>query len=57
MATKSDFIFRYRIRNWAEYNRALVRRDSLTFWIDEEAVRVWRDAGGTGPRGGRPRTS
>jgi len=55
MASKSDFIFRYRIRNWPEYNRALVRRGSLTFWVDEQAVRGWRDAGGTGPRGGRLR--
>jgi hypothetical protein len=55
MATKSDFVFRYRVRNWAEYNRALVRRGSLTFWIDEQAVGGWRDSGATGPRGGRPR--
>ena len=44
-----------RVRNWAEYNRALIRRGSLTFWVDEQAVREWRDSGSTGPRGGRPR--
>ena len=52
MARKSDFVLRYRIRNWTEYNRALVRRGSLTFWIDEQAVRGWRDPGTTGPRSG-----
>jgi len=35
---KSDFIFRYRMRNWPAYNRALVRRGSITFWVDENAV-------------------
>jgi len=55
MASKSDFIFRYRVRNWPEYNRALVRRGSLTFWVDEQAVRGWRAESQSGPRGGRPR--
>jgi len=35
---KSDFIFRYRVRNWPVYNRALVGRGNLTLWIDEQAV-------------------
>ncbi len=52
---KFDFIFRYRVRNWPEYNRALVRRGSLTLWVDEQAVQAWRDASGSGTRGGRPR--
>ena len=52
---KSDFIFRYRVQNWPAYNKALVRRGSLTFWVDEEAVRGWTDSAGSGPRGGRPR--
>ena len=30
----------YRIRNWREYNAALVNRGSLTLWVDEEAIRV-----------------
>jgi hypothetical protein len=52
---KSDFIFRYRVRNWPAYNKALVRRGSLTFWVDEEAVGAWRDAAAAEPLGGRPR--
>ncbi|MHC5051732.1 MAG: IS5 family transposase [Planctomycetota bacterium] len=52
---RSDFIFRYRVRNWPEYNRALIARGSLTLWVDEQAVSAWRER--DGPRGrGRPRT-
>lgn len=48
---KPDFIFRYRVRNWSEYNRALVRRGQLTLWFDETAIASWRQAGHTGGRG------
>lgn len=40
---RSDFIFKFRVRNWPAYNRALVRRDSITFWVDEGAVQAWDD--------------
>ena len=51
---KSDFIFRYHIRNWPAYNRALVDRGSITFWVDEDAVSAWCNQGGHEGRG-RPR--
>ena len=51
---KSDFIFKYRVRNWREYNRALVRRGSITLWVDEQAVAAWRNEEMSGRRG-RPR--
>src|ERR1051325_2171007 len=35
-------VFRYRIRNWREYNRALVNRGRLTVWFDEQALAGWR---------------
>ena len=35
----------YRIRNWAEYNRALVRRGSLTIWVDQESLDAWDHQG------------
>ena len=35
----------YRLRNWAEYNRALVRRGSLTVWVDQEALDAWNHQG------------
>lgn len=31
----------YRIRNWTEYNRSLVKRGSITLWIDEEVLAHW----------------
>jgi hypothetical protein len=34
---------RYRIRNWPDYNKALVRRGSLTLWVEQGAVNRWRD--------------
>jgi IS5 family transposase len=35
----------YRIRNWAEYDRALVRRGSLTIWVDQESLDAWNHQG------------
>ncbi len=35
----------YRIRNWAEYDRALVRRGSLTIWVDRESLDAWDHQG------------
>ena len=32
---------RNKISNWSSYNRALVNRGSVTFWIDDKAVRQW----------------
>jgi hypothetical protein len=37
----------YRIRNWKQYNDALVRRGSLTLWVDREALESWRYRGPT----------
>jgi hypothetical protein len=34
---------RYRIRNWRDYNSALVRRGSLTLWAEQGVVNRWRD--------------
>lgn len=34
---------RYRIRNWRDYNSALVRRGSLTLWVEQGVVNRWRD--------------
>ncbi len=36
--TKDAYTFRYRVRNWSHYNRALIARGGLTFWIDEAAL-------------------
>lgn len=31
----------YRVKNWSEYERALVQRGSITFWLMEDFERVW----------------
>ena len=35
----------YRVRNWSEYDRALVNRGSLTIWVSEEAIGKWKPEG------------
>lgn len=35
----------YHVRNWSEYNQALVKRGSLTVWGSEDALKNWRYAG------------
>jgi IS5 family transposase len=41
----------YRLRNWSHYNKALVRRGSLTIWISEDVLRAWDSTARTGRRG------
>ncbi len=41
--TKDAYTFRYRVRNWSHYNRALIARGGLTFWIDEASLATWRN--------------
>jgi len=40
---KSDVRRRYKINNWAEYNRALVQRGSLTIWVQQFVLPGRRD--------------
>ena len=37
---------RYRVRDWAAYDRALVSRGSITVWVSPEAVAGWRAPAG-----------
>ncbi len=48
---------KYRIRNWSDYNRSLVNRGSLTFWIAEDLLANWVEREKTGMRGASPRYS
>jgi hypothetical protein len=45
---------RYHVRNWQDYNEALVKRGDINFWFDEEVIRQWHLTKSTGKRG-RPR--
>jgi hypothetical protein len=47
---------KYGVSNWAEYDRALVQRGSITLWISENAVTSWKPAP-TGRRGGQKKFS
>lgn len=42
---------KYRIRNWKDYNKAMVHRGSLTLWFDEESISKWHQAEDKGTRG------
>ncbi|EPB0671264.1 transposase, partial [Vibrio mimicus] len=44
---------RYKTNNWKQYNQAFINRGSVTFWIDEEAIREWKQ--GKQNKRGRPR--
>ena len=35
---------KYRVSNWADYDRALVHRGDITLWISEEAIASWKPA-------------
>jgi hypothetical protein len=43
----------YRIRNWSDYNKALVQRGSLTLWIDTRSANTWLDHSCPSRRGRR----
>jgi IS5 family transposase len=47
---------KYRVNNWAEYDRALVQRGDITLWISEEAIASWKPAP-TGLRGAQRKFS
>ncbi len=43
----------YRIRNWRDYNSALVSRGSLTLWVEQRVIDKWRDTAAPLRRGRR----
>jgi Transposase DDE domain len=44
----------YKVRNWKDYNQALVNRGNLTVWVDEEAIAGWHAVEPTGKKGRVP---
>jgi len=49
--TKKKTKCTYRLRNWSQYNKALVRRGSLTIWINEDVLSAWHNRARTGKPG------
>ena len=47
---------KYRVGNWREYERALVRRGDVTFWLSADAIDAWKPAP-SGRRGAQPKFS
>ena len=45
---------KYKVRNWAEYNEALVARGNIDFWISKETLEGWQISVKTG-KPGRPK--
>lgn len=41
----------YRVRNWSDYNQALVNRGSITFWFSDECIEQWHNTERSGKRG------
>jgi hypothetical protein len=35
----------YRVKNWSEYDKSLVQRGSLTFWLSDDFEKTWRYVG------------
>jgi hypothetical protein len=35
----------YRVKNWSEYDKALVQRGSITFWLSDDFEKSWRYIG------------
>lgn len=42
---------KYRLRNWSQYNKALIQRGSLTVWLSEDVLSAWHNTARTGQRG------
>ena len=47
---------KYRVRNWASYERALIGRGNITIWLSRAAIAAWKPEG-TRTRGAPPKYS
>ena len=47
---------KYRVRNWASYERALIGRGNITIWLSRTAIAAWNPEG-TRTRGAPPKYS
>jgi hypothetical protein len=44
----------YRVCNWSQYNKALIQRGSITFWVNQDALKTWYNPGEKRLEIGRP---
>ena len=47
---------KYRVSNWAKYDRALVERGNIALWVSDDAIASWKPAS-AGRRGGQRKFS
>ncbi len=33
---------KYRVANWADYDRSLVERGNITLWLSPDAIATWK---------------
>jgi transposase len=45
---------KYKITNWADYNKSLINRGSITFWFSEDTIKKWVSCKQRGEKG-RPK--
>ncbi|GAB7197101.1 hypothetical protein OS31_36130 [Dickeya oryzae] len=48
---------KFSITNWHTYNKALINRGSMTFWLDDETIKPWYDTAPPSARGRSQRYS
>ncbi|OSA01699.1 transposase, partial [Klebsiella pneumoniae] len=46
---------KFKITNWPTYNKALINRGSITFWLDDEAIQAWYESAPPSSRGSTKR--
>ena len=46
---------KYRIRNWADYNKSMIQRGSITIWFSEDVIKGWTEKSSSNASRGRPR--
>jgi hypothetical protein len=42
---------KFKITGWPTYNKALINRSSITFWLDDEAIQAWYESATPSSRG------
>ncbi|EKO2852179.1 transposase, partial [Klebsiella aerogenes] len=42
---------KFKITNWCNYNKALINRGSITFWLDDEVIQAWYESATPASRG------
>lgn len=47
----------YKVRNWSEYNKSLIKRGSINFWFPQNMIECWKSNNFVKQRGGQEKYS